>query len=421
VRFRTKAAAGIALLLAAIGVIVFMATAPGTTNRPLATEAGPAAQTVTRLVSGPTDLKELLALDPAKLADLDIARVNLLCAEGLPGSEKLDVPRCTAVLDRWADRVRFETDRHLYQFRSDPAQYEGSEGYFRMLVLISVLQQEFGVHYNPARIRDVDFTHSADLFIHGMIPTPGQTAQQTNGGTCVSMPVLYTAVARRLGYPIKLVGAKAHLFCRWDALDHAIPTWRGRFNVEATNRGMNSFKDAYYKTGLYQASEAEIKAGNYLQSLTPTEELAEFLATRGHCLVETGRTREAVEAYTLAVKICPSIELLAAFRSDAVRRLNSRSAPADVDSVVSSHGLSFPAPYPLAGMEPIETVIRANPGWTMAVPAAGDPSAFPSVPTSGGPQPFQPPVSGRPPRPPMPLQIDPRTYQRSIPGQPPGP
>ncbi len=35
-----------------------------------------------------------------------------------------------------------------------------------------------------------------------------------NGGTCVSMPVLYTAVARRLGYPVKLVLAKGHAFCR---------------------------------------------------------------------------------------------------------------------------------------------------------------------------------------------------------------
>ena len=48
----------------------------------------------------------------------------------------------------------------------------------------------------------------ARLFIHGIIDGPG--------GTCASMPVLYVAVGRRLGYPLKLVEARGHLLLRWD-------------------------------------------------------------------------------------------------------------------------------------------------------------------------------------------------------------
>src|SRR5271167_1890296 len=39
----------------------------------------------------PETLKELLALSPAELEHCDIARMNLLCAEGLPGAGRLNV------------------------------------------------------------------------------------------------------------------------------------------------------------------------------------------------------------------------------------------------------------------------------------------------------------------------------------------
>ena len=59
-------------------------------------------------------------------------------------------------------------------------------------MLVTVLQQDLGVHYNPQRAREVDFRNSKDLFIHGLVGNP-------NGGTCVSIPALYTTIARRLG------------------------------------------------------------------------------------------------------------------------------------------------------------------------------------------------------------------------------
>jgi len=72
-------------------------------------------------------------------------------------------------------------------------------------------------YYNKQRVRDVDFKNSRDLFLHGMVGSD-------NGGTCVSMPVLYVAVGRRLGYPMRLVLAKAHVFARWDDAARGEPT-----------------------------------------------------------------------------------------------------------------------------------------------------------------------------------------------------
>jgi len=154
-------------------------------------------------------LGALLSAAPDSLADIDIAEMNLLCAAGLPGTDEIDVDKLLATLDDWAERVKSETDRNLYIFQRNPSEYKNSEAYFRAMMLVTVLQKDLGVRYNPARIRDVDFKRPEDLFIHGMIDSG-------NGGTCVSMPVLYAAVGHRLGYPLKLVLAKAHVFVRWD-------------------------------------------------------------------------------------------------------------------------------------------------------------------------------------------------------------
>lgn len=85
-------------------------------------------------------LDALLALKPHQIDELDIGLTNLLCAEGLRGSEKLDLDKSLDRLDEMATRVRLETDRNMHRFRSNPAEYENSEPYYRMAMLVTVLQ-----------------------------------------------------------------------------------------------------------------------------------------------------------------------------------------------------------------------------------------------------------------------------------------
>ena len=92
-----------------------------------------------------TSLQQLLVSSPAQIAQYDIALLNLVCAVGLPGAENLNPQDCIAVLDRWADRVRSETERHLYRYRANPREFESSEGYFRMLMMAVVLYEDFSV------------------------------------------------------------------------------------------------------------------------------------------------------------------------------------------------------------------------------------------------------------------------------------
>jgi tetratricopeptide (TPR) repeat protein len=232
----------------------------------------------------------------------DIGLSNLLCASGLPGSEHLRIANSLATLDEWSQHVASETERHLYRL-SDPRyadHYRHSEAVLRAELLVQVVQEDFGVHYDKRRIHEVDFRNSKDLFIHGMI-------NDTNGGTCVSMPVLYVAVGRRLGYPLKLVLSREHVFCRWDGLSHAHPEWRERFNIEATDTGgMDSYPDAHYLNWPSPTSPAETAANGYLKSLSSSEELALFMATRGHCLLDNGRLQEAQVAYAHAHRLDPN-------------------------------------------------------------------------------------------------------------------
>ncbi len=248
---------------------------------------------------------ELVMMTKEELAKQDLALLNLRAAEGLPGAEDLDVAEKLADLDRWASRVRYETDRNLHQFFEKPKEFNDSEPYFRMLMLVTVLQLDFGVHYNLERVENVDFTKSKDLFIHGLVG-------DANGGTCVSMPVLYTAVARRLGYPVYLVHAKEHLFCRWDRENE-------RLNIEGSSRGMNTYDDQHYMSWPHPISKAEVDRGNYLKSLTVAESFSAFLAARGHCLEDTHNRAEASVSYSLAVKHDPSQPMYRSFLSRLVR------------------------------------------------------------------------------------------------------
>jgi len=238
-------------------------------------------------------LDDLLALALDQLPGIDIAQMNLLCAEGLPGAAGLNIDKCLATLDEWATWVGHETDRHLYRFRCAPADYGHSEGYFRMLMLVTVLQQDFRVRYNPDRIGGIDFRDSRDLFIHGLLEGP-------HTGTCASMPVLYAAAGRRLGYPLRLVLTHGHVFVRWDS-----PDGRERFNIECASRGMLSFPDEYYKTWPTPLMEGQVRKGRYLRSLGAAEELAVFVASRGHCLLDNGQTRAARIAYEQACRLEP--------------------------------------------------------------------------------------------------------------------
>jgi hypothetical protein len=194
--------------------------------------------------------RELACLTDDELGLHDVAAVNLACAEGLPGTEHVDAAKCLATLDSWAEKVRqWTAGAYREFFLPNPGEFNNSKTSFRIIALLTVLSRHCGVRYEPSKVGLTLCDGKFDVhepFVFGVTDGPG--------GTCASLPVVYAAVGRRLGYPIRLVTTKCHL-----------------------------------------------------QSLTPRRELASFIAQRAFQLTDLGRYREAVETFIVAAQLEPHL------------------------------------------------------------------------------------------------------------------
>ena len=268
---------------------------------------------MTALQSQCKTLEELMASGNSQELP-DIAELNLLCAAELSGSQALDIDAALARIDVMAQRVGFEIRRNWHRFLTNPGQADNSQAKYCVMMMVTVLQKDFGVRYNPDRIRNPDFRDAGDLFIHGILGG--------NGGTCASMPVLYTAVGRRLGWPMKMVHARAHLFCRWDDPEGQHPYGKERFNLEATGQGASFPTDDYYRTWPEPLSDEMVERLGNLNSISPETEFADFLVLRGHCLEDNGWIGKACDAYRAACQFTPNDLINRAFweHAESVRQ-----------------------------------------------------------------------------------------------------
>lgn len=233
----------------------------------------------------PTSLADLLAIPAADLDKVDMGLINILCAEGLPGSENLNVQKCLDALDTWAQHVKIETQRHFYRFVEHPELFCHSLAYYQMQMLGDVLVNDLRMRYDPKRIeqsiKGLDspeaeaafFTDSKDIFLFGLL-------DGDRYGTCASMPFLYVAIARRLGYPVNLAVTQEHFYVRCEDANGE------HLNVEAT--AVSRFKtppDEYYR-GMVTAPDrdAEIAGGGWLRPLSNKEIVGHSLLSRLACL-----------------------------------------------------------------------------------------------------------------------------------------
>jgi hypothetical protein len=261
-------------------------------------------------------LQRLRTWRPGELERMDIAWLNLACAVELPGSEGLVIKDLCKVVDEWAEHIRRETERSYLHFVSYPEEYHHSEPYWRMLMLTAILQQHYGIRYNPEQIQNYSWHDSRDQFIHGLLGP-------TRTGTCPSIPVLIVAIGRRLGYPLWLCEAPGHVFTRWDERATGF-----RMNVECHGNGMRVHPDEFYHHWPVEWNEAmfvqERALGPYhrfLRPLEPWETLASFLVLRGHVWESNQRWGEATAVYNTACELVPYNRTYAFYASEAWRKM----------------------------------------------------------------------------------------------------
>jgi hypothetical protein len=259
----------------------------------------------------PRSLADLLAINPDDLDKVDVAVMNLLCAQGLRGSENLDVQQCLDTLDAWARHVGRETQRNFHHFAESPEEFKNALAYYRMGMLGTILAEDLRIQYNPDLEQVANdaikthalekwnrfFTDSGDIFIHGLI-------SRKHYGTCSSMPFLYVSLGRRLGYPVSIAARKNHLYLRYDEGNGE------HLNIEATeNRGFSTPSDEEFRTSWPQMTEEQIRGMGWLRPLSNKEVMAICLLNRSSCLRSVGRYEEANGALDLAAGYHPDTTL----------------------------------------------------------------------------------------------------------------
>jgi hypothetical protein len=247
-------------------------------------------------------LGSLFESSPAALVRQDTVVLNLLCAVALPGSEELDVAKCVARVNRLAAFVKGGIERSLHRSSADP-DYGHCEPMWRMAHLVTMVKRDFGAMYNPELRQHspttggAPATSSRDIFIHGLL----DDNRKRRHGTCASIPVLITAVARRLGYPVSLAAAGRHVYARWHG--HL-----AGFNIEASNpMGMTIPSDDEYWRDMAAATPAARQplSAYYLRMLTPGEEFALFMKNRVEYLIEAARFEDTLVWAARALQFAP--------------------------------------------------------------------------------------------------------------------
>jgi hypothetical protein len=284
------------------------------------------------------DFRRLAHESDDELDRRDIIDKHLACADGLPGSDNIDLPRCHNIVTEWAEGVKPYTN--LLLAKGVKVEPDDTEAKVRIRAMIQFLWRGAGLRYNPAKRAEDCVWELPDAFVHG--------ALYGDGGTCGTLAIVYAAVGRRLGYPVKLATSRSpkwgHVFCRWEDPNGEV------FNFEANSTGVGFMSDDHYREkGLTPEVE---KGGLFLKSLTPRQELAMFLSERATQAYECGRLFECVDAWAYAWSLSPENVIYLNTLEDRYEKwqedLNRRTPPGFPKGWFKVTQRRYPVALPLA-------------------------------------------------------------------------
>ncbi len=215
---------------------------------------------------------QLQALANLPEEQIDIGRVALILAsEAYPG---LDIPRYSAQLDAMVADIR-----RLTGSSHDPD--------YRIRAMNTYLYLDTGFHYDQD---DQNAKQPKNRFLNGIL--------ETKAGSCVTLPLLYQALAQRLGYPVYPVAAPQHLFLRY------VDRRQKMQNIEATSGGGFSTDDEYAE--VLEISAQGIKSGTYLKTMTYRQLLGDLIAGNGYHWTTQRDYHRAVRYFQLALQLNPT-------------------------------------------------------------------------------------------------------------------
>jgi regulator of sirC expression with transglutaminase-like and TPR domain len=187
----------------------------------------------------------------------------------------LDITAYSKRIDLIADKAR-----HLAQGTPDPET--------QIRILNTVIHQMEGFRYDRS-----PFARSRQdyYFLNGIL--------DTKQGICYTIPLLYIAVAQRLGYPLYPVLAPDHIFVRY-----ADPAFAEQ-NIETTSGG-KYFPDQYYIDS-FAISKKGLESGSYMRTLTYRQFLGYMLAGSAVIHGRNAATAKVIAYTKKAIELDPRI------------------------------------------------------------------------------------------------------------------
>jgi hypothetical protein len=216
--------------------------------------------------------EQLVGLSDEQLAEFDPLAVNLIVAKGVPRLADLDIRRYQIQVNAWAwDFAKQYLPAWTKVFQKEPEFYNHDPRLFEVGMIQQFFAKEVGITYrqdvsDSVRIR---LLNPSDLFVNGLL--------DTLEGTCANMPVLYVAVAWRMGWRVSLACQRAHYLTRYDDGSQT-------FNIEAAISRTDgpgfywSSDDLHIE--LNQITDKALISGSDLKALSPRERLGAFFSSR---------------------------------------------------------------------------------------------------------------------------------------------
>jgi hypothetical protein len=253
-----------------------------------------------------------------QLRRVDPLVMNLAVARGVPEYGRIDVRKYVSAVDAWAAMIA-EANRLAEPHAAGDSAYEHDRRVWLAGGMDTMLAgPRCRVTYTKAKL---DPARPGQQFVCGLI--------DTRQGTCATMPVLYMSIGHRLGWPIRAVVARDHMWARWDD-GQAEGKDGARFNLEATATSVDGPESAFYTP----PDEAYIKdmrvsrlalgCGSDMTSLTPRQVLGVFLQGRAGYWAAKGSWTKAEHDLLLAVRCFPQNREIRSFLVHAMSRVNER-------------------------------------------------------------------------------------------------
>lgn len=211
-------------------------------------------------------IKQILALPEDKI---DIGTAALTFAHEI--YPHIDIAVYSKKLDALADEAR-----KIAGPNAGPDQTE---------IAINKMFGREGFHYDFSTNAKGDWSN---FFLPGIL--------DTKHGICGTMPMLYMAVAQRMGLPIYPVAAPQHSFLRITDPRITYP------NVEATSGGTKS-DSSYIKE--FHITDTALRNGTYMRTMTHHEYLAVLLEANADYYDHKGDYARSIKYYNMAAEIDP--------------------------------------------------------------------------------------------------------------------